>query len=323
MSRIGAIATVGDPHTDLDAWTVGADWLYRTSRLFGGQQLDHRLWILKSDREGEDRGQLAWGTRLAYPNDAFSWSLQYHELQEGFDPALGRTPRPGTRSYSGHVALRERTEGAVRFYETELNAAVFTDLRNVEDTREVVALAAVEGRVGDRAEVRWVHRYDRGGFGIWPGVFVPAGDYTFDAAVLLLTTSPTRPVAASLFASAGEFYDGTRYDLDPSVTVRVGPHWAVSASMSNAFVRLPQGDFDARLARLRLSWQPTPDVVWSTFVQWSNRSDAIGVQSRLQWIVTPGREVFVVLTQDVPDVDTDARRGRTLAIAKIGWTLRF
>lgn len=326
-SRIGAIATVGHPHRDLDAWLVGADWLFRTSRLFGDQQLDQRLWILKSDTEGAGGRDLAWGARIAYPNDAVSFSLEYRELQERFAPALGRAPRPGTRSYGGSLQLRQRTEGALRFVEGGASAGLFTDLDNVAQTRDVDAFAAVEGRIGDRLELRYAQRFDRvpattPAFAV-AGVPVAPGDYTWHSGALVATSAAARPLQVTLLVGAGAFYDGERYDVEPSLVARAGPHWVLALAMRNVWVELPAGSGTVRTASARLGWQPTPDFLWSTLVQWRDDSDRVGIQSRAQWIVTPGREVYFVLTQDVLDVDADPRRGPTVAVAKLGWTFRF
>ena len=56
---------------------------------------------------------------------------------------------------------------------------------------------------------------------------------------------------------------------------------------------------------------------------YSNSTDRIGIQSRLRWIVVPGREFFLVFTQDLVDIDREVRRGQTFAIAKVGWTFRY
>ena len=49
----------------------------------------------------------------------------------------------------------------------------------------------------------------------------------------------------------------------------------------------------------------------------------MSLNSRVQWIVTPGRVVFLVLDQGFHTDDGSFRAGRTVPVIKIGWTFRF
>ena len=328
-SRVGLIVTNGDPESDANNTLIGVDSVLRTSRLFGDQQLQQRLWIQHSNSTGTKDRQLAWGTAVEYPNDAINWAAEYRELQENFNPALGRVSRPGgTRQYRGHLRLRHRPNQAssIRFLETRMSANAFTNRDDRLDTRDVDILVAAERRIGDRVELRYSHRFSRvdaGGFDISSGVTIPRGGYNYGGATLILSASSARRIAGRLVFSGGTFYTGTRYDVIPELSLRPNKHWLLSLALRNTVVRLPQGNFAARTASLRLLWQLNPDVSWSTLVQWSNSSDRIGIQSRVRWIIVPGREFFLVFSQDLLDIDRKVRRGQTIAIAKVGWTFRY
>ena len=60
-----------------------------------------------------------------------------------------------------------------------------------------------------------------------------------------------------------------------------------------------------------------------TVLQYDNVSDVLGINSRLRWIFTPGRELFIVLNQSFEDTRGKLRRGRLEPLAKLGWTFRF
>ena len=79
----------------------------------------------------------------------------------------------------------------------------------------------------------------------------------------------------------------------------------------------------SRIARVRVEFYFTKNVFWTTFAQYDNQSDQIGINSRLRWIVEDGREVFVVLNQGLHTIGNDVVRGETEAIFKLGWTFRF
>ena len=82
-------------------------------------------------------------------------------------------------------------------------------------------------------------------------------------------------------------------------------------------------DAALRLARLRLQINFTPDLAWSTIMQYENVSDGLSFQSRLRWILSPGRELILVVGQDF-DASPDAFRvRRTRPAAKLSWTFRY
>jgi hypothetical protein len=67
----------------------------------------------------------------------------------------------------------------------------------------------------------------------------------------------------------------------------------------------------------------TPDLAWNTLVQYDNLSDDLEFQTRLRWIIEPGRELFVVIGQDFDANPGDFRVRRTEPAAKLRWTFRF
>ena len=82
-------------------------------------------------------------------------------------------------------------------------------------------------------------------------------------------------------------------------------------------------DFDTRLVRVRVQIAFTTELSWSTLVQYDNLSDGLSAQSRLRWIIEPGRELFLVLGQDFDATPGDLRVRKTQPVAKLRWTFRF
>ena len=78
----------------------------------------------------------------------------------------------------------------------------------------------------------------------------------------------------------------------------------------------------------------TPDISWTSLIQWDNVTNNFDLNSRLRWIVEDGREIFIVLNQGfktrvVRDDGTTQRtraglqERRTQPLIKIGWNFRF
>jgi hypothetical protein len=53
------------------------------------------------------------------------------------------------------------------------------------------------------------------------------------------------------------------------------------------------------------------------------RVPRVGINSRLRWIIVPGREFFLVLNQDLLTEGGVVTRGRTEPVIKLGWTFRY
>ena len=84
-----------------------------------------------------------------------------------------------------------------------------------------------------------------------------------------------------------------------------------------------RNDRDTQLVRMRVDVMFTPDVVWSSFVQYDNRSDRAGLNSRFRYILRDGREFFLVVNQGVTTSDDDLEFTRTETLVKGVWTLTF
>ena len=67
----------------------------------------------------------------------------------------------------------------------------------------------------------------------------------------------------------------------------------------------------------------SPDVALTNFIQYDSVSGTVGINSRLQWIIKPGTDLFLVFNHNVEAEDLEFTLVQTEFIAKFGWTLRF
>ena len=89
-SNIGIITTQGSPTAALDNSLAGVDFQYRNTRLPRGRSLESDVWYQQSDTETLDGDDAAYGMSLRFPSSqGFRGILQYRELEQQFNPALG------------------------------------------------------------------------------------------------------------------------------------------------------------------------------------------------------------------------------------------
>ena len=97
----------------------------------------------------------------------------------------------------------------------------------------------------------------------------------------------------------------------------------IGLESNTKWVNLPQGNFKTQIYRVNLNFLFSPDLSWYNFAQYDNQSKTIGWQSRFQWIITPGREIFV--TFNSPIIDPLERFNPEVyeARVKLKYTIRF
>jgi len=325
-STAGVIVTHGNPNSDEDNFLVGADMNYRTSRFLDDRTLIARGWAQKSKTSGINSDQFAWGTRLAYPNDRVNWYLIAEGVQDNFNPALGFTSRTGIRSYYAGYRLRERPERSVRTLDRGVSGFLVTSTDNdFESARIALEPFTVETPAGDAFAVRYQHVFEDldTDFDIRDDISIPIGRYDWSRYILDAQSSNGRPISLGLTTSFGGFFDGHRWDLQPRLAWRPSRFFVVKAKYQRNDVSLPSGNFVVHIASLIVDVQFTPRLSWNSFIQFDSDSDNIGINTRLRWIIEPGREFFLILNQGIVIDGDDWKRGETEPRAKIGWTFRF
>ncbi len=325
-STAGLIFTHGNPNGKEDNFVIGGDMNYRNSNFLTDRTLVARLWAQRSETTGVDSDQFAWGTRLAYPNDRVNWYLIAEGVQQNFIPALGFTSRTGIRNYYAGYRFRHRPERHIRRIDHELTGSLVTDTEDDFESAEITARPfTIVNSAGDRFKATYARVFEDldDDFDIQPDVTVEAKSYGWNRYTLEVESSDGRPVSAGMIVSVGGFWGGDSLNLEPSLSWRPSRFLLLTAVYNHRDVSLPDGDFVVHIASMKVDIQFNPRVSWNTFVQFDSDSDTIGVNTRLRWIIEPGREFFLILNQGVLVEDGDWKRGETEPRAKLGWTFRF
>ena len=323
-SSVGMIVTHGDPSSNDHNWVVGADAVYRRSDLPGGKVLQARGWFQHSFTSRVKGNRAAFGGEIEYPNDRVNWLLGYQELGENFDPRLGFVARPDIRQYDASYRYRFRPTG-LRTVDTRVSGVMITDRANVARTASVTAVpVAVTTRPGDFFELGYLFEYERPRvpFEIAPGIFVPAEPFYAHRLTWTLNSAQSRRLRAGVSGSVGGFLSGTLVSVRPSITWRPSAHWLFGIDYLVNDVRLAEGDFTRQLVIGRVDVNFSVDLFWNTLVQYEDLFGTVTINSRLRWIIVPGREVFVVLNQAFGTRGSPTLL-RSEPIIKVRWTFRF
>ncbi|MBN1239420.1 MAG: carbohydrate binding family 9 domain-containing protein [Gammaproteobacteria bacterium] len=329
-STVGVIVTEGNPTSALGNSLVGADFAYRNTRLPGGRLVESNVWVQRSDTEGIEGDDGAYGFRFASPNSVgFGGDAGFERIEENFNPALGFVNRGGIeRKFLEVEYTRRPVAGFLRALQTgvsgERTELIAGGLQSQQVELDVLRL---ENRVGDELEVgRSLEKevlYEP--FEISDGVILPVGAYSFEENVISIETADQRRAWGDIEIRSGGFYGGERDQIELGVSWRPSGRFLARLALEVNDIVLPQGEFITRLAQFRTEVVFSSTLSWVTLVQYDNVSEIVGVNSRLHWIPQAGREGFVVFNHNLQDFDRDNRfhSASSDVTAKFGYTFRF
>jgi len=336
-STVGLIVTHGDPSTTGVNTLVAGDVNYRTRTVFGDQVLEAHGWVMGSfsDRgpvlDGADTGtredDTAIGGRVSFPNDKWSWSVFAGRYGDAFNPALGFIERPGTYEFNANLGHRWRPRGYLRRVDLGTGQNLFLELDGDVQSQEVgLVNLEIENRYGDVlfTEVQANREVLTEPFEITDGVTIPTGDYSFNRLVTTLALAASRSFSPAIEFRTGDYYSGTRTDYVALVNWRPSGWFFGSASYEYDDIDLPEGSFIVRVVSSRADLLFSPELTWSTIVQYDNESRNLGLYSRVRWEFILGQEFFFVVSQNYLREDDGGFRNVTSDVTlKVGLTLRF
>jgi hypothetical protein len=136
-------------------------------------------------------------------------------------------------------------------------------------------------------------------FEIVDGVTVQPGTYDHAESQIVYFTNRSKPFSFRLRSTVGGKFGGDRVSLQPSIMYRIGEAFRSELELNyNEFdLPVPNGDFTANLARLRLSYSFTPSVQLQALVQYNDNADTIGTNIRFSWLLNANSGLYLVYNE--------------------------
>ena len=336
QSSVGAIFTDGHPALPIASRTYGADIRLATSRLLGkSRTLAFNAFGLRSVNEGTTARDGSYGISAEYPNDKIDLEFALRDVGEHFNPALGFVSRKNIRVLRIGTRYNPRPKDFLRLrqmmYSVIYNRFTRLDTGELESWNLHLATVDWHFASGDAINAFLSPQqisYERlfAPFEISPGVILPPGEYRFTRWRTNVTTASRRRLMGDIAWRFGRYWSGHAEDLVAVVTYRIPPRVNITFSTNQTFARLPQGDFTARILSTQLNYSASPFLSFSNLVQYDNRSQNLGWQSRVRWILQPGNDLFIVFTQGWIQDALDGSRflaQDSKISAKVQYTSRF
>jgi hypothetical protein len=327
QSWVGAIITNGNPDGTGSSNLLGADARFATSKFRGDKNIALDLFVQRTDDETLG-GDYAGGFGLTYPNDRWDLFLNWKQIGDTFQPALGFAPRVGIRRTNARIAFQPRpTRWGIRQFFFELEPEYITNLGNrLENWRLFMAPFNVRTESGEHLEWNVIPEFEHLDlpFEISPGVILPVGSYQWHKYRAEANTATKRRWVIDFAYWWGGFYDGTRKQTGLGVTLKPNAHLSIAVRADRNDIALREGRFYTQVVTVRADYNFTSNVSWQNLQQYDNESRLLSFQSRFRWILRPGNDLFVVVNRGwVKTVDDRFESGFDRASSKLQYTFRF
>ncbi|MEM7417951.1 MAG: DUF5916 domain-containing protein [Gemmatimonadota bacterium] len=367
QSAIGAIYTRRATSLDLsgeapiDRHTAGVDLDFKTRNFLGNKNLELEAFFVWNSNPlaSDDTDYVALSTedlsahgfRLNYPNDIWTSHVSYRQFGDDYRPAAGFVTRNNFRRIEPRIGWAPRTPGISWLrrvdFSVQLRELVSLDSSapgndpyllggrgGVQERQWQFNVLGMDFESGDGFDIQVTNTYEYldQEFSPSEGITVVPGNYTINEYRISGRTAGRRRVSLFGGVTKGGFWDGDRLQYGGRVGIRPKPGVSVSTNFQRNEVSMPGGDFTASLYELETDWTPSPWVAVTGQLQYDDQSDIVGFFARLRWIVKPGNDVFLVLTQNwrrdpLDQLDPNSRyEFNTLsrgAAIKANYTYRF
>ena len=327
QSWIGAIVTNGNPDGTGTNNLTGVDARLATSRFHGDKNASVDLFAQRTDDQSLGRDYAA-GFGVSYPNDRWDLFLNWKQIGDHFQPALGFVPRVGIRTTNARIAFQPRPKRwGIRQFFFEFEPEYITNLGNrLENWRLFIAPFNLRTESGEHLEWNVIPEFEHldAPFEIYPGVILPAASYEWHRYRTEANTATKRWWVVDLTYWWGGFYDGTRKQTGLGVTLKPNAHLAIAVRADRNDITLREGRFYTQVVTVRADYNFTPNVSWQNLQQYDNESRLLSFQGRVRWILKPGNDLFVVVNRGwVKTFDDAFESSFDRASSKLQYTFRF
>jgi hypothetical protein len=270
----------------------GSFWLRPTLNLKG--------FLTRSFTSGPRGEGTAYSGSVDYSTDFWGASLKHLAVEPEAQADMGFITRTDIRQTSADLRVSPRPgRWGVRVIEISPEAEYIStmDGRMQDWTAGVYAGPEFEsgesvGLMIDLGETRLDE-----GFELADSIFIEAGRYDVLEARLFANTSRHRVLVGELHGSLQDFYDGSLWSADVSLSASPTPQ--ISMELGNEWnrVEVPNGAFTANITSLRFGYAFSTRLTTNTLIQYNSLDETFSGNVRLNFIHRPGSDLFLVLTE--------------------------
>jgi hypothetical protein len=295
-TSVGAIFT-NLQNSELNERSFGAD---AAVRFWGSSALN--AWIAGTSSDAERAGGTGAGSILLQLRPSSLWGIDagYRNVGGSFTPALGFVRRVDMVRYAAGASLTPRFPAST--WARQLVLAASTNYFEGQDGRKQSAELLLHTMLHTKSGDNVTFNVNRDSevleepFEIRSDAFIPVGDYGFWSVSGSARTNESRTFSGSAGLTLGDFYNGTRTQYNGRLTWKTGPHLTLAGSATRNDISLPiaNGEFSTTVLGLNMLAALSRKLFAYALVQYDNVSETMQANVRIDWIHTPGSDLFLV-----------------------------
>lgn len=233
-------------------------------------------------------------------------SAGYASVGSTYAPALGFVRRRDYRRVQSEAFYQHPlTSSALRRVGGNVDGTMYWGLDGERQSAETEIEGFVEFTGRDQIGGGVRHQIERldAPFTIRENETVPIGEYGYVTAFVGGETDSSRPVFGSARLSTGGFFNGDRTDVSLNAGWRQSQHLVLEGGIDHSVIDLGNGPFTATVGSVSALTAFSRTLFGRTLLQYDNFSQALQANVRLNWIHTPGSDLFVVFNTSYGLID--------------------
>lgn len=298
---IGAMLTDRRDHS---GWNTagGFDWSFWPTGTVNVQGYGART--ATSGPGGDD---YSYRVNVDFNTDRFGGSIQHLMVGPETTADMGFITRTDIRRTEGNVRFSPRPGIlGLRRLNVFSNLQVLTRLDGVLQDWSWGAALNPDWNSGESVTLYGGMGFNRidESFELGNDVEVPAGDYDLWQAFLFANTSSHRPVVLGTESFVQGTFGGHMVSLNGTLTIKPNANVGVTTRYNHNIVDVPNGAFTANVVSVRLSYAFSTRLFTNALLQYNDLDNSVSANIRLNFIHTPGSDLFVVFNERRGDEDS-------------------
>jgi len=236
-------------------------------------------------------------------NDRYFLAASQHRVGEDFRPGLGFVQRRNMISTNAMAGFTPRVGNGDKLVRQLRFSLYGNDIRNYDGVQQTEIFSAgidaiLESR--DRLGLRVSQNKEQlaYGFQLGNGVQIEEGNYTDRKVQLVARSNQSRGLWGNVRLGKGDYFGGDKSSVAGSVGKKVSNHLTLYFSANRNIVNMPdQDEFTADVYGITAEMALNRKWFGKALIQYDNFSDQLQLYWRINWIHTPGSDLFIVINQ--------------------------
>lgn len=256
-------------------------------------------WYSRVEDTRPDLSDAAGAISLNIRRADYGFGGNYRNVGKRYNPALGFVRRRDMVNYSGYFAYSPQVNGdLIRSYSVNAYAGLVNGQDGGKQSSDVGVRSNVRIRANDRLDFRVNHNFERldRSFFIRPDAEIPMGDYTSTSVSAGFRTDNSKLFSTSGNYSWAEYFGGTHENWSGGFGLRTGKYLNMEVGISHNQFDLPiaNGTFDATTISSNINMAWSRKLFAKALIQYDNFSGDVQANIRIDWIHSPGADLFLV-----------------------------